>query len=101
MLQVTASPPKTYALFQNYPNPFNPSTTIRFDLKQASTVVLDIYNILGQKVEEWNYGTMNAGEFSKAFDMNRFASGVYFYRINAVGNDGEKFVEMKKLVLMK
>ncbi len=100
-LSVTVDVPKTYALYQNYPNPFNPSTTIRFDLKQQSTVILDVYNVLGEKVEEWNYGLMNAGRYDEVLNMDRFASGVYFYKISAVGSDGQKFVSIKKLVLMK
>jgi hypothetical protein len=100
-LSVTVDVPKTYALYQNYPNPFNPSTTIRFDLKEQSNVTLDIYNVLGQRVFEDNYGAMNAGRFNKVVNMDRFASGVYFYRIAAVGNDGQKYVSIKKLVLMK
>jgi len=100
-LSVTVDVPKSYALYQNYPNPFNPSTTIRFDLKEQSSVALDIYNVLGQRVLEYNYGTMNAGRYDENIYMDRFASGVYFYRIAAQGNDGEKFVSIKKLVLMK
>ncbi len=100
-LSVEVGVPKDYALYQNYPNPFNPSTTLRFDLKQASSVKLDIYNVLGQRVEYWNYGMMDAGRYNEVVDMSRFASGVYYYRINAIGNDGEKFVSVRKLVLMK
>ncbi len=100
-LSVTVDIPKNYALYQNYPNPFNPSTTIQFDLKQQSTVTLEIYNVLGQKVIEQNYGAMDAGRYNEIVNMDRFASGVYLYRIAAVGNDGQRFVSIKKLVLMK
>ncbi|HUI30209.1 MAG TPA: GLUG motif-containing protein [Candidatus Acidoferrales bacterium] len=100
-LSVTVGVPSEYALYQNYPNPFNPSTTIRFDLKEQSNVTLDVYNVLGQSVFEDNYGNMNAGRYNEAVNMERFASGVYFYRITAVGDDGQKFVSIKKLELMK
>ena len=100
-LTVTASAPESYALYQNYPNPFNPSTTIRFDLKQQSTVALNIYNTLGQDVVNFDFGTMTAGEYNETVNMNRFASGVYFYRIIAVGTNGERFTSMKKFVLAK
>ncbi|HEY9166598.1 MAG TPA: GLUG motif-containing protein [Candidatus Kryptonia bacterium] len=100
-LTVTVDVPKTYALYQNYPNPFNPSTTIRFDLKQQSTVTLDIYNVLGQRVLGDNFGTLNAGRYNQNINLGSYASGVYFYRIDAVGNDGKRFESIKKLVLMK
>ncbi len=100
-LTVTVDLPKSYALYQNYPNPFNPSTTIRFDLKEASTVVLGIYNTLGQLVKSSNYGTMNAGRYSEVFNMSELATGLYFYRITATGNDGQKFEVVKKLMLLK
>ncbi len=100
-IQVKVDIPKGCALYQNYPNPFNPATTIGFDLKETSSVTLELYNGLGQRVEEWNYGTMNAGRYNQIFDMKKFSSGVYFYRINAVGNDGQKFVSMKKMLMLK
>jgi len=100
-LYVRVGVPKAYALYQNYPNPFNPSTTIRFDLKQTSTVTLEIYNVLGQKVEYWSYGVMGAGRYEKSIAMAQYSSGVYYYRINAIGNDGQKFVSIKKAMLVK
>ncbi len=100
-IAVTVGVPKVYALYQNFPNPFNPSTTVRFDLKQPSNVNLEVYNILGQLMISENRGMMSAGSYSQEFDMSRFASGVYFYRIAAAGANGEKFVALKRMMLIK
>ena len=53
--------PTRFALFQNYPNPFNSSTTLHYDLPKPSSVVISIYDILGNEVielvnEEQHYG---------------------------------------------
>ncbi|UCH63942.1 MAG: DUF3160 domain-containing protein [Fidelibacterota bacterium] len=42
--------PVDYSLSQNYPNPFNPSTTLRFELPQATAVRIIVYDILGREV---------------------------------------------------
>lgn len=96
-----SSLPKTFLLFQNYPNPFNPTTTIAFDLKENSTVKLSIFNVLGQRVQEFDLGQMSAETYSQIVDMSRYASGVYFYRIDAMSADGKRFVIMKKMALVK
>lgn len=93
--------PKKFALEQNYPNPFNPTTTIRFDLKVASKVTLEVFNILGQKVLESDYGDMNAGSFQRDLNMDQYASGVYFYTLRAVGTNGQTFQATKKMLLVK
>lgn len=64
-------------------------------------MTLEVYKVLCQLVSQQNYGTMDAGRCNEVVSMNRFASGVYHYRINVVGNDGQRFVTVKKLVLMK
>jgi hypothetical protein len=89
--------PDQFTLAQNYPNPFNPSTTINFTLGKASNVKLTVYNLLGQKVATLVDSRMNAGRQSVVFDASRYASGVYFYRLDA----GSNFNSVKKMLLLK
>lgn len=93
--------PTKYSLSQNFPNPFNPTTKIVFALKERSSVTLAIYNVLGQRVKFWNGGTMDGGTYSRVVDMSRFTSGVYLYRLEAVGRNGDSFVATKKMIELK
>ena len=94
--------PAVYSLAQNYPNPFNPSTTIEYGLPSASIVRLTVFDILGR-----NVGTLYNGEQAAGFQRLRWnapvSTGVYFYRIEAasVQNPDRKFVQVKKMILMK
>jgi len=97
-----ASAPAGFVLSQNYPNPFNPSTTIRFDVATRSKVRLSIYNVLGQKVTELANEEMSTGSYEKVWNA-RVASGLYICRIEAVSvsDPGKRFVDEKKMVLLK
>jgi len=88
--------PAYYELSQNYPNPFNPSTVIKFALPENSKVLLEVYNILGEKVATLINTEMKAGYHSIIFDARNLTSGVYFYRIET-----SKFKDVKKMVLVK
>lgn len=92
---------KEYTLNQNYPNPFNPSTKISFSLATDSKVTLKIFDVLGQEVATLINGQMAAGPQSFTFDASQLNSGVYFYRIDADGVDGQKFSSTKKMILSK
>ena len=92
---------KEFALGQNYPNPFNPSTTINFSLAVDSKVSLKIFDVLGQEVATLINGQMAAGSQKVSFDASSINSGVYFYRIDASGVDGQKFSSVKKMILTK
>ena len=95
--------PKTYELYTNYPNPFNPFTSIRFDLPKDSRVNISVFNILGEEIQRITHDRINAGRYSYLWDGSAFASGVYFYRIEAFENadNGESFVRTKKMILVK
>ena len=93
--------PGKFMLAQNYPNPFNPTTTIQFVIDEEARVSIEVYNVLGQKVKEIDFGQMKAGSYKQQLDMGRYASGVYFYRLNAAGTDGKKFLSAKKMLLLK
>ncbi|KAA3613739.1 MAG: T9SS C-terminal target domain-containing protein [Calditrichaeota bacterium] len=100
----TTSPdlvPNQFALHQNYPNPFNPETEIRFELPEASHVVLKIFNPLGQEIRTLVSKSYPAGYHSVRWDGkdnsgNIPASGVYIYQIKA----GE-FVAVKKMTPLR
>lgn len=94
----TTTEPKSFALSQNYPNPFNPTTDIDYTLPQGfhGFVTVRVYNVLGQEVSTLFAGDRSAGTFTVRFDATRFASGVYFYRL-----DAGSFSSVKKMVLMK
>lgn len=88
--------PKEYSLGQNFPNPFNPETVIRYALPVASTVKLEVFNTLGEKVAELVNSEMPAGEHSVVFNATKLVSGNYLYRITS-----GSFVQTRKLTLLK
>lgn len=88
--------PTSFSLEQNYPNPFNPRTNIQFSLVESGLVTIKIYNAIGQKVANLLNEYKPAGVYTVDFNANNLPSGVYFYRITS-----GKFVETKKMVLMK
>ncbi len=93
--------PLTFSLSQNYPNPFNPTTAISYQLAAAGNVTLKIYDVLGREVTTLVNGQQNAGVYNVVFNGGKYSSGVYMYKIDAVGNNGKKFTSIKKLVLLK
>lgn len=97
-----SSLPEKFMLHQNYPNPFNPATTIRYALPYSSRVSITIYNLLGRQIKSLLDAEKPAGQHEVNFHAGDLASGIYFYKINAVALNNEKsFSETKKLVLLK
>ncbi len=80
----------------NSPNPFNPTTKIAYTIPKSSHVEINVYNILGQKVQNLVNDHKLRGKHTVQFDGSNLASGIYIYRIKA----GENFVS-KKMILSK
>jgi M6 family metalloprotease-like protein len=66
---------------QNHPNPFNAETTIPYLLSGEGPVMLEVYNILGQKVLESDQGWRMRGAHAAHLSAEGLASGIYFYRL--------------------
>jgi hypothetical protein len=100
--------PQSFRLEQNHPNPFNPITTITYALPRESRVRLAVYDALGKEVAELVNEIQRAGVYSVEFPLasmqREFASGTYYYRIQAgapsTGSE-QSFVQTKKLILVK
>ena len=88
--------PAEFALSQNYPNPFNPVTVIEFALPQSGDVSLVVYNLIGEQVAHLIDERKPAGSYTVKWNASDFASGIYFYRLQA----GD-FVQTRKMVLLK
>ena len=88
--------PDEYSLSQNYPNPFNPSTTISYQLPAPGSVLLAIYNVNGQLIEELVSSMQEAGYHQITWNADNQPSGLYFVRMTA-GED----VSTQKMLLLK
>jgi hypothetical protein len=88
--------PARFGLSQNYPNPFNPVTVIRYELPEAGTVRLQIFDVLGRAVATLVDERRDAGIYEVPFNARNFASGTYFYRLQS-----GSFVQTKKMMLVK
>lgn len=93
--------PINFALKQNFPNPFNPETTIPYQLGRRSLVLLDIYNVLGQRIRTLVNGIKNTGQYAVTWDGRDDAgksivTGIYICHFKA----GE-FTATRKLILVR
>lgn len=88
--------PESFKLYQNYPNPFNPSTKIKFDVKNSSTVSLKVYDLRGREVSTPVNEYLKTGSYSVSFDASKLSSGIYFYTLQADG-----FRQTKQMLLVK
>ncbi|MCK4339300.1 MAG: T9SS type A sorting domain-containing protein, partial [Candidatus Cloacimonetes bacterium] len=95
----------------NYPNPFYPKTSISYSLKNNSNVILEIYNLKGQKVKTLVNDNVSVGNH-KVFWNGKdnygkaVSSGIYLYRLSARGGSSsggktEKYTKIRKMVLMR
>ncbi len=100
-LMIKVPAPEKYILSQNYPNPFNPSTRIHYEIPEAGTVNLAIYNMMGQQIKvlvnefktpgfyevDWNGRNEQGAEVS---------TGIYIYRLSTENN-----ILIKRMVKLK
>ncbi len=93
--------PTSFELASPYPNPFNPTVQIPYNLPEFSSVRIQVYNILGQRVATLVDAEQPAGFHRITWDGTTAAgvasaSGVYFVTMNA-----GPFSTTKKIVLLK
>jgi len=94
--------PQEFVLYQNYPNPFNPSTTIKYSLPVESNVRINIYNSLGEVIEELVSEMQNYGTYEIIWNAQNYSSGIYYYSFEVNSADGsQSHREMKKIVFLK
>jgi hypothetical protein len=88
--------PSSFTLHPSFPNPFNPATTLNFQLPHATSVELNVYDIIGNLVKTLSSGWHPPGSHQVTFNASDLSSGIYF--VHFVASD---FQQTQKLVLMK
>jgi len=71
-----------------YPNPYNTNATIEVKLNTASNVVLEVYNMLGEKIQILDNSQKQSGTYKYNFSAKslNFSTGVYFVKLSAGNN---------------
>jgi len=93
---------KEYELAQNYPNPFNPSTTIRFTVPMKSKVRIEIFDILGRKIDVLINKELEPGSHNIVW-TSKHSTGIYFYKLEAVPlhNPQNIYMQTREMVVLK
>ncbi|MHA2601285.1 MAG: hypothetical protein AM324_004040 [Candidatus Thorarchaeota archaeon SMTZ1-83] len=70
-----------YGVQKLCPNPCNTAAKIIFDVREAGHVVLEVYNINGQKVQTLLDAPCTAGRHTHVFQATDVPAGTYFLRL--------------------
>lgn len=84
------APASLLAVSQNYPNPFTGASQVDVSLVKTSSVSLEVYNLVGQKVYEIPAATYQAGKCSLTIDAGGFKPGIYTYTVFANGEKASR-----------
>jgi hypothetical protein len=93
---ISTSASQDFILRQNYPNPFNGKTIINYTINKAGNIKLIVYDILGKEIKTLVNEYKKPGIYKIEWDASEFASGLYFYKLDA-GN----YRVVKKMLLVK
>lgn len=93
--------PMVTKLYNAFPNPFNPNTNIRYSLKEAGKVNIEIYNMKGQRIKAYHQEHNAPGYYQVSWDGRDengrvVSSGIYLYRLTT-----GKYTAAKKMILAK
>lgn len=79
-----------FKLGQNFPNPYSGSTTIPFNLVNASDVTLELFDLAGRKITEIRKTNLAAGDQRLELDLsgNGIATGNYIYQLQVENRNG-------------
>jgi len=95
------TPAPVDAFLKPSPNPFNPKTALRFSLREAGPVLLEVYDLMGRKLAVPAQGRFSAGPHEVEWTARdakgrEMASGVYLARLKLRG-----FESTQRLVLVR
>lgn len=76
-----------HAVIEVYPNPFKDAAQVRVELRQAMTVEMTLYNLLGKQVATVQGGFKQAGSHQMVLPSNDLPGGLYILRVRTGDQD--------------
>jgi hypothetical protein len=84
----------SYVLHQNEPNPFKGSTIVGYELPEAASATLTVYDVTGKVV--FSMTDKGAKGYNTFEVKNLNASGVLYYQL-----DSDDFTATKKMIIIE
>lgn len=88
--------PESLALAPAFPNPFGLRTTIGYDVPEAASVRLAVYDVLGREVAVLVDETRPAGRHTAEFEASGLSSGLYLVRLTAGGHSATQRITLAR-----
>ncbi len=79
-----------------YPNPAANNANIEYTLLNQTNLTIDIYNMMGQKVQAVSSGTQIAGLHTLSIDATNLSNGMYFVTFTSNGEKTTKQLMIQK-----
>jgi hypothetical protein len=80
-----------------FPNPFRTTTKICYEIENASSVTINVYDYTGKRIKSFDQGRMDKGSHCVEFNSEGLTSGIYFYslEVNGMVSDSKKMTVVK------
>jgi len=92
----TSKPLESVQLFNAVPNPAKNQTLVRVYLHEASSLSLELFDIVGHKVREISTGNFEPGYHEFTLDLAELSAGTYLYQLNSKEQRISKRIEIIK-----
>ncbi len=95
------SPIPLFSLNPAYPNPFNERVSWHVDMKTSAPILMEVYNVKGQKIRTLNYSRLDGGKNEvdwdgKDKDGQTCSSGVYLVKFTC-----NNYSQAKRIVKLR
>ncbi len=97
IVSASVSTPGVYTARPAYPNPFTERTTVEVSVPTAQSVDVEVFSVLGQRIQTLFSGYMKAGETEALeFDAAGLPTGFYLIKVR-----GERFEDAQLVTLLR
>lgn len=80
-----------------YPNPFNGDATLTYNIPEAGTVKIKVYDATGRMVSELLNETQQGGKYSVKYSPENLPQGIYTFKLEFTGSENSQYLNLKMI----